>query len=111
VTEALRRTGLPVRRHRDQRDHLVALGGNHAVAASYSGDTNFNGSSSDSNTSVVRFSNPASFVNLSAASVTYGNWVANPDSAIEEYAAGNSGLQYQGNGNWQFNWKTPREYA
>jgi hypothetical protein len=30
---------------------------------------------------------------------------------IEEYAAGGSGLQYVGNGNWQFVWKTPKTYA
>jgi hypothetical protein len=30
---------------------------------------------------------------------------------IEEYAAGNSGLQNLGNGNYQFNWKTPTSYA
>jgi uncharacterized repeat protein (TIGR01451 family) len=30
---------------------------------------------------------------------------------IEEYAAGASGLQNQGNGNYQFNWKTPTSYA
>ena len=29
---------------------------------------------------------------------------------IETYS-GNSGLQYLGNGNWQFNWKTPKSYA
>jgi PKD repeat protein len=33
-----------------------------------------------------------------------------PDQ-IEEYAAGNSGLQNQGNGYYQFNWKTPKTYA
>ena len=31
--------------------------------------------------------------------------------AIEEYAAGASGLQNLGNGNYQFNWKTPTGYA
>ncbi|MBA3494727.1 MAG: PxKF domain-containing protein [Gammaproteobacteria bacterium] len=33
-----------------------------------------------------------------------------PDQ-IEEYAAGASGLQNLGNGNYQFNWKTPKSYA
>lgn len=28
-----------------------------------------------------------------------------------EYAPGASGLQYNGFGEWQFNWKTPKEYA
>ena len=31
--------------------------------------------------------------------------------AVEEYAAGDSGLQYNGDGYWQFNWKTPKSYA
>ena len=31
--------------------------------------------------------------------------------AIEEYAAGSSGLQNLGGGNYQFNWKTPSGYA
>jgi len=41
--------------------------------------------------------------------VTYQNWAAGttPDQT-EEYAAGASGLLNQGNGNYQFNWKTPK---
>lgn len=31
--------------------------------------------------------------------------------AIEEYAAGSSGLQNLGGGQYQFNWKTPKSYA
>ena len=34
---------------------------------------------------------------------------ATPD-AVEDYA-GDSGLRYLGDGNWQFNWKTPKTYA
>jgi hypothetical protein len=33
-----------------------------------------------------------------------------PQDAIETYT-GNSGLQYLGDGYWQFNWRTPRSYA
>jgi hypothetical protein len=33
-----------------------------------------------------------------------------PSDAIETYT-GESGLQYLGDGNWQFNWKTPKSYA
>jgi len=33
------------------------------------------------------------------------------ETPIDEYAAGSSGLQYKGDGNWQFNWKTPKGYA
>lgn len=34
-----------------------------------------------------------------------------PTDAVEEEAAGSSGLQYNGDGYWQFNWKTPKDYA
>ena len=34
-----------------------------------------------------------------------------PTDAVEEDAAGDSGLQYNGDGYWQFNWKTPKGYA
>jgi hypothetical protein len=37
--------------------------------------------------------------------------LSNTTDQIEEYAAGASGLQNQGNGNYQFNWKTPTTYA
>jgi hypothetical protein len=30
---------------------------------------------------------------------------------LEEYATGESGLQNLGDGNYQFNWKTPKSYA
>lgn len=33
-----------------------------------------------------------------------------PHDAVEEQAPGNSGLQYSGNGEWQYNWKTPKSY-
>ena len=35
---------------------------------------------------------------------------AGPIDALEDYA-GESGLQYLGDGNWQFNWKTLKDYA
>ena len=34
-----------------------------------------------------------------------------PSDAIEEYTAGASGLQYNADGTWQFNWRTPKTYA
>jgi len=34
-----------------------------------------------------------------------------PPDAIEEAASGSSGLQYNGDGYWQFNWKTPKDDA
>ncbi|MGD7034227.1 PxKF domain-containing protein [Methylotuvimicrobium buryatense] len=33
-----------------------------------------------------------------------------PHDAVEEYAPGNSGLQNKRDGNWQYNWKTPKSY-
>ena len=34
-----------------------------------------------------------------------------PTDTIEEYAAGASGLQNLGNGNYQINWRTDKAYA
>jgi len=59
----------------------------------------------------VPVSNPASFVGLTSYSLSCGDFLANPSAAVEEYAPGTSGLQYLGNGNWQFNWKTPKTYS
>jgi hypothetical protein len=55
-------------------------------------------------------SDPASFRSVSSV---MGNGVCGgyPTDLIEEYAAGSSGLQYLGDGYWQFNWKTPKNYA
>lgn len=39
-----------------------------------------------------------------------GTCTGDPGDAIEEYSGG-SGLQYLGDGYWQFNWKTPKTYA
>jgi hypothetical protein len=52
---------------------------------------------------------PASFGNLYSYPVTCGELTPVVD-IIEQYA-GSSGLQYFGDGLWQFNWKTPRTYA
>jgi hypothetical protein len=59
----------------------------------------------------VPVSDPASFDFLYSYRVSCSGFAGNPAEAIEEYAPGNSGLQYQGDGNWQFNWKTPKSYA
>ncbi len=56
----------------------------------------------------VGVANPASFSSITSGSLTCDS--SDPQDAIETYA-GSSGLQYQGNGNWQFNWKTPKTYA
>ena len=54
-------------------------------------------------------SDPASFTSLTSQSAG-GACAGQPSDAIETYTGG-SGLQYLGNGNWQFNWKTPKSYA
>jgi len=56
----------------------------------------------------VGISDPASFVSLTSGSLACSS--IDPQDDIETYT-GNSGLQYLGNGNWQFNWKTPKTYA
>ena len=55
----------------------------------------------------VGVSDPASFVSVtSSPSGTCGGTLTD---VIETYS-GSSGLQYLGDGNWQFNWKTPKTY-
>jgi len=56
----------------------------------------------------VGISDPSSFVSITSGSTTCSP--SDPIDVIETYS-GNSGLQYQGNGNWQFNWKTLKSYA
>ncbi len=56
-------------------------------------------------------SDPTSFVSFTSYQVSCTTWSGNPASAIAEDAPGASGLQYQGNGNWQFNWKTDKGFA
>jgi Concanavalin A-like lectin/glucanases superfamily len=51
---------------------------------------------------------PASFVSVTSVASDCAALMGT--DVIEEYA-GTSGLQYLGDGNWQFNWKTPKSYA
>lgn len=53
-------------------------------------------------------STPSSFVSLTSAGTTCT--AGEPADAIEQYT-GNSGLQYLGDGVWQYNWKTAKTYA
>lgn len=54
---------------------------------------------------------PASFASLQSYPTNCYDGTPDPvTDQIEEYA-GNSGLQYDGDGYWQFNWKTPKNYA
>ena len=56
----------------------------------------------------VGVADPASFSSVTTVS---GSCSSNaPLDVVEDYT-GNSGLQYLGNGWWQFNWKTPKTYA
>jgi hypothetical protein len=56
-------------------------------------------------------SNPASFVSLSSYAVSCTTYAGDAADAIEEYSTGSSGLQYLGDGNWQFNWKTSKAFT
>jgi hypothetical protein len=56
-------------------------------------------------------SEPGSFVKLMSYGIACDTSTEISYDAIEEYAAGKSGLQYIGDGYWQFNWKTPKNYA
>jgi hypothetical protein len=45
-------------------------------------------------------------------SVGCGAWSSTADpNPLPEQQASTSGLLYQGSGNWQYNWKTPKLYA
>lgn len=58
----------------------------------------------------IPISNPASFVSLTSSQVSCSPLTGANDE-VEEYSAGASGLQYLGDGNWQYNWKTPKNYT
>ncbi|MGH3078234.1 MAG: PxKF domain-containing protein [Gaiellaceae bacterium] len=49
-------------------------------------------------------------VTVTVASIACSYGSGTPDE-LEEYASGSSGLQNQGDGYYQFNWKTPTSYA
>ena len=55
----------------------------------------------------VGISDPTSFVSLTSA---LGAGCSGATDGVETYSGG-SGLQYLGDGYWQFNWKTPKTYA
>lgn len=54
---------------------------------------------------------PASFIALSSYMVSCVDFSGDIADSVEEIAPGSSGLQYNGDGYWQFNWKTPKTYA
>ena len=56
----------------------------------------------------VGVADQTSFVSVTTSSGACS--AAAPFDAVETYSGG-SGLQYLGNGSWQFNWKAPKSYA
>ena len=54
--------------------------------------------------------NPASFSGMWSYPISCVDASALATDAVEEYAAGNSSLQYHGDGHWQYNWKVPKNY-
>lgn len=59
----------------------------------------------------VAIDDASSFVALQSYPLDCTDMDTEAKDAVEEYAPGNSGLKYQGNGDWQYNWKTPKNYA
>jgi hypothetical protein len=59
----------------------------------------------------VPVSDPTSFKNLTSYYITCDSLSRDTISTVEEYSAGNSRLQYLGDGYWQFNWKTLKTYT
>jgi hypothetical protein len=54
---------------------------------------------------------PSSFAGIWSYPVSCTDLSASVGDAIEEYSPGNSGLQYNGDGYWQYNWQTQKGYA
>jgi hypothetical protein len=59
----------------------------------------------------VPIEDPASFDGLFSYEIDCDDLTGDPTDSVEEDASGSSGLQYNGDGYWQFNWKTPKTYA
>jgi hypothetical protein len=55
-------------------------------------------------------SDPASFSSIKSSPVNCATYVGDPINYVDEPAAGSSGLQYLGDGWWQYNWKTSKAY-
>jgi len=56
-------------------------------------------------------SDPSSVTALTTHSVACGVWSDAATDGLAQVSAGASGLQYLGNGTWQFNWKTDKSWA
>ena len=58
------------------------------------------------------YGNPVTdLTNLTVTATSFSCPIGSTADQVEEYAAGSSGLLNQGNGYYQFNWKTPKSYA
>jgi streptogramin lyase len=53
---------------------------------------------------------PDSFAGVFSYAVSCSSGAGSVDTAVEELPAGDSGLAYRGDGNWQYNWKTLKTY-
>lgn len=56
-------------------------------------------------------SDPASFGGLFSSRADCATGAIDPTTATEQVGPGASALAYDGDGYWQFNWKTPKTYA
>lgn len=59
----------------------------------------------------VPVSDPQTVQQLFSYQINCADFSGDSLDSIEEYAAGSTGLVYLGDGRWQFNWKTPANYA
>jgi hypothetical protein len=59
----------------------------------------------------VGISDPSSFTSLTVFQVGCGAWSTLPSDPLDDLQVSTSGLLYKGSGNWQYNWKTPKQYA
>jgi hypothetical protein len=59
----------------------------------------------------VPISDPASFVSLTSSAVSCTNFTMYPTDPVTEITSGNTTLRYMGDGNWEYNWKTPKTYS
>jgi hypothetical protein len=59
----------------------------------------------------IPISDPASFVSIKSYVVNWATFEYDPTSFVDEPAVGSSGLQYLGDGWWQYNWKTSKAYS
>ena len=63
------------------------------------------------NAAGAAISDSGSFSGLASYPVSCDEYAGSPLDAVPEQAAGASGLQYLGDGYWQYNWKTLKGYA